>query len=97
MFVYMSGVLSTIEKQFEIKSEHSAYMMSGNEFSQILMIFFLPAFAKVRRTPLWIAVGMTKALIPFDIFTYIIVIKIGHKCTLAVPKFILQKLSGIKC
>ena len=57
MFTYMSGVLSTIEKQFEIKSEHSAYMMSGNELSQILMIFFLPAFAKVRRTPLWIAVG----------------------------------------
>ena len=57
LFVYMSGVLSTIEKQFEIKSEHSAYMMSGNELSQILMIFFLPAFAKVKRTPLWIAVG----------------------------------------
>jgi hypothetical protein len=57
LFIYMSGVLSTIEKQFEIKSEHSAYMMSGNEFSQVLMIFFLPAFAKVRRTPLWIAVG----------------------------------------
>ena len=57
LFVYMSGVLSTIEKQFEIKSEHSAYMMSGNELSQVLMIFLLPAFARVKRAPLWIAVG----------------------------------------
>jgi hypothetical protein len=56
----MSSILSTIEKQFQIRSEYSAWMMSGNELSQILMIFFLPAFAKIKRTSLWIAVGTLK-------------------------------------
>ncbi len=33
-FTYLSATLSTLERQFGIKSKEAAYMMSGNEISQ---------------------------------------------------------------
>ncbi len=33
-FTYLSATLSTLERQFGIKSKETAYMMSGNEISQ---------------------------------------------------------------
>ena len=57
MFTYMTGVLSTLEKVFGIRSEYSAYVMSGNEFSQILLILSLPCISRVERRPLWVGIG----------------------------------------
>ena len=34
-FTYLSATLSTLERQFGIKSKEAAYMMSGNEISQV--------------------------------------------------------------
>ena len=58
MYTYLSAVLSNIEKQFGIKSKESAYLMSGNEISQILFLFVMPFMIKVKRRPLWTAVGL---------------------------------------
>lgn len=35
-FTYLSATLATIERKFGIKSKEAAYMMSGNEISQVL-------------------------------------------------------------
>ena len=60
MITYMGGILSTIERVFGLKSEYSAYVMSGNEISQFLLIFFVPCINQVKRRPLWIGNGMAK-------------------------------------
>ena len=39
---YLSSVLTTIEKQFGIKSQEAAWIFSGNEISQIAFIFVIP-------------------------------------------------------
>lgn len=57
MFTYMSGILSTLEKVFGMRSEYSAYVMSGNELSQFLLILFLPCINRVNRRPLWVGLG----------------------------------------
>ena len=54
----MSSILSTIEKEFGIKSKETAYLNSGNEIAQILFIFFLPLMMKVKKRPLWCGIGM---------------------------------------
>jgi len=46
-FTYLSATISTLERQFGIKSKEAAYMMSGNELSQILFFFALPLMIKV--------------------------------------------------
>ena len=46
-YTYLSSCLSTIEKQFGIKSQEAALVFSGNEISQIPFIFFLPFFLKL--------------------------------------------------
>ena len=58
MFTYMSGILSTIERVFGLRSEYSAYVMSGNEISQFLLIFFVPCITRIKRRPLWVGLGM---------------------------------------
>ena len=50
-YSYMSSVLTTIEKEFGIKSKETAYLNSGNEIAQILFIFFLPLMMKVKKRP----------------------------------------------
>ena len=62
MFTYMSGILSTMEKVFGIRSEYSAYVMSGNELSQFLLIAFLPCINRVSKRPLWVGLGNSLAL-----------------------------------
>ena len=57
IFTYMSGVLSTLEKVFGMRSEYSAYVMSGNELSQFLLILSLPCITKIERRPLWVGLG----------------------------------------
>ena len=42
LFTYLSATLSTLEKRFGIKSKEAAYIMSGNEISQILFLFVMP-------------------------------------------------------
>jgi len=55
---YLSSVLSSMEKQFGIKSEEAAWIFSGNEISQIFFIFFFPLLARIRRRSLWTSVAM---------------------------------------
>ena len=54
IFSYLSVVLSTIEKQFGVKSAEIAWVYSGNEISQIFFILFLPFIGRAKRRPLWI-------------------------------------------
>ncbi len=57
MFTYMSGILSTLEKVFGLRSQYSAYALSGNELSQILMMFVMPFLHRIKRRPLWVGIG----------------------------------------
>ena len=57
IFTYMAGILSTVEKVFGLRSEYSAFVMSGNELSQILLILVLPCINQAQRRPLWVGSG----------------------------------------
>ena len=57
-FTYLSATLSTLEKQFGIKSKEAAYLMSGNEISQILFMFVMPFIVKIKKRPLWTSMGL---------------------------------------
>lgn len=57
-FSYLSSTLSTLEREFGIKSKETAYLMSGNEFSQILFVFVMPFIVKVKKRPFWTAIGL---------------------------------------
>ena len=52
VFSYLTVVLSTIEKQFGVKSTEIAWIYSGNEISQICFIIFLPFVGRAKRRPL---------------------------------------------
>jgi len=41
-YTYLVSVLSTVEKQFGIKSREAAWIYSGNEISNIFFVFLLP-------------------------------------------------------
>ena len=58
MGTYLGAMLSTLERRFGIKSKESAYLLSGNEITQILFLFILPFVIKVKRRPLWMAVAL---------------------------------------
>jgi len=55
---YLSSVLSTIEKQFGIKSQEAAWIFSGNEISQIAFIFFLPFLRKITKRSMWTSIAL---------------------------------------
>ena len=57
-FTYLSATLTTLEREFGIKSREAAILMSGNEISQILFLFVMPCIIKVKKRPLWIAMGL---------------------------------------
>ena len=57
IFGYLSVVLSTIEKQFGVKSAEIAWIYSGNEISQIFFVLFLPFIGRTKRRPLWIGLA----------------------------------------
>jgi len=57
-YTYLSSCLSTIEKQFGIKSQEAAWVFSGNEISQIAFIFFLPFLRKIKRRTMWTSLAL---------------------------------------
>ena len=57
-YTYLSSVLTTIEKQFGIKSQEAAWIFSGNEISQIAFIFVLPFLRKLRKRILWTSLAL---------------------------------------
>ena len=72
VFAYLSVVLSTIEKQFGVKSAEIAWIYSGNEISQICFIVFLPFVGRVKKRPLFMglasivsACGMFLVAVPY--------------------------------
>ena len=72
IFGYLSVVLSTIEKQFGVKSAEIAWVYSGNEISQICFIVFLPFVGRVKKRPLIMglasvisACGMFLIILPY--------------------------------
>ena len=73
IFSYMAGILSTIEKAFGLRSEYSAFVMSGNELSQILLILVIPCINQAQRRPLWVGIGKINIciiLIHFNTFGF---------------------------
>ena len=72
VLAYLTVVLSTIEKQFGVKSAEIAWIYSGNEISQICFIVFLPFIGKAKRRPLFMglasivsACGMLLMALPY--------------------------------
>ena len=63
IFSYLTVVLSTIEKQFGLKSKEAAWIYSGNEISQIAFVVFLPFLGRLRRKPLWIGLASVLAAV----------------------------------
>lgn len=58
-FSYLSVVLSTIEKEFGLKTEEAAWLYSGNEISQIAFIFALPFVTRVKRRTLYVGMNLS--------------------------------------
>jgi len=56
-FTYLSSVLSTVERQFGIKSKEAAWIFSGNEISQIFLVFLLPFLNRIKRRTLWTSIA----------------------------------------
>ena len=72
ILAYLTVVLSTIEKEFGLKSKEAAWVYSGNEIAQICFIVFLPFVGRVKRRPLYIgvaaiisAIGMFLIAVPY--------------------------------
>jgi len=55
---YLSSVLTTIEKQFGIKSQEAAWIFSGNEISQICFIFVLPFLSRIHKRIMWTSLAL---------------------------------------
>ena len=70
IFGYLSVVLSTIEKQFGVKSAEIAWVYSGNEISQICFIVLLPFIGRVKKRPL--IMGIASAISAFGMFLIIL-------------------------
>lgn len=66
-FTYLSSVLSTIEKQFGIKSQEAAWIFSGNEISQIFFILVLPFLPRIKKRTLWTSIAMMFSALGFFI------------------------------
>ena len=68
---YLTVVLSTVEKEFGLKSKEAAWIYSGNEISQVLFVVFLPFVGRTKRKPFFIglaaiisAIGMFLIAVP---------------------------------
>ena len=55
---YLSSVLTTVEKQFGIKSQEAAWIFSGNEISQIAFILVLPFLRRLNKRILWTSLAL---------------------------------------
>ena len=76
IFGYLSVVLSTIEKQFGVKSAEIAWVYSGNEISQICFIVFLPFVGRVKKRPL--IMGLASVISAFGMFLIILPYIVGR-------------------
>ena len=56
-------MLSNVEKRFGLASKEVAWVYSGNEISQIALVFFLPLIGQVRKRPLWLGVSNCAAAV----------------------------------
>ena len=65
IFSYLTVVLSTVEKQFGLKSKEAAWIYSGNEISQICFAVFIPFVGRLRKRPL--VMGAASCLASFGI------------------------------
>jgi len=61
VYPYLSAVLSTVERQFGIRSDEAAWIYSGNEMSQICFLLLLPFLSKVGNKSTWCSVAMLGA------------------------------------
>ena len=66
IFSYLTVVLSTVEKQFGLKSKEAAWIYSGNEISQIAFAFLIPFSNRIRKRPL--AIGVASIFASLGIF-----------------------------
>ncbi|KAK6626495.1 hypothetical protein RUM44_008968 [Polyplax serrata] len=57
-FVYFVATLTTLEKRFQIRSEITGVLMSGNEMSQIFLSMFLAYKGGKGNRPVWMAWGV---------------------------------------
>ena len=76
IFGYLSVVLSTVEKQFGVKSAEIAWVYSGNEISQICFIVFLPFVGRVKKRPL--VMGLASVISASGMFLIILPYMIGR-------------------
>ena len=66
IFSYLTVVLSTVEKQFGLKSKEAAWIYSGNEISQIAFALLIPFANRLRKRPL--AIGIASGFASLGIF-----------------------------
>ncbi len=73
-YTYGNAVLSTMERQFGLKSKETAWIFSGNEIASVLFIGFMPFVGRIKRRPLFMgmalaASGLGIALMSLPILT----------------------------
>ena len=76
---YLTAVLSNVEKRFGLASKEVAWVYSGNEISQIALVFFLPLIGQVRKRPLWLGVSNCAAAVG------ILIIALPHFISKLIP------------
>jgi len=54
---YISSVITTIEKRFEIPSSHSGLIASSYEIGNVFTVIFVSYLGSRKHIPLWIAIG----------------------------------------
>ena len=54
---YLSVVLSTIEKEFGLKSKEAGVVYSAYEIAQILFVVFIPFIGRIQRRPLYMGLA----------------------------------------
>ncbi len=58
IYSYLTVILSTLERLFGLRSAETAWLLSGNEVSQVVVATaFLPLVGRVKKRPLWLAVS----------------------------------------
>ena len=88
---YLTAVLSNVEKRFGLASKEVAWVYSGNEISQIALVFFLPLIGQVRKRPLWLGVSNCAAAVG------ILIIALPHFISKLFPYLISFLLAHASC
>jgi solute carrier organic anion transporter family, member 3A len=66
---YISSVITTIEKRFEIPSSHSGLIASSYEIGNVFTVIFVSYAGSRKHIPLWIAIGRFFALFDGEIWS----------------------------